>query len=255
MAKPTKRTKPTKSDRQAVLDELRKKQKGAEKRRGFAIAGVVGLVAVLIVAAAAYRPVMNWWDLRKLKDLDLASIGAPASACEKAETEQAEGSGKHEKLSKQITYDHAPPAFGSHWSEPGKAPAPISRKLYTEKDRPELEALVHNLEHGYTILWYDETAAGDAAMMTDIEGIADKFRSDPEDSASKFIAVPWTSDDTDESGSFPSGHIAYTHWSVSGSGGDNQQGVWQYCSEPSGAALEAFMIDYPYSDSPEPSAP
>jgi len=247
--------KPTKSDRQAVLDEMRKKQKGAERRRGLAIAGVVGLLAVLIVAAAAYRPVMNWWDLRKLKDLDLASIGAPASTCQDVETAQAEGSGKHEPPSKQIIYDDAPPAFGSHWSERGQAPVPISRKLYTAKDRPELEALVHNLEHGYTILWYDETAADDSSTMTDIEGIADKFRSDPTDFAHKFIAVPWTAGDAEESGSFPSGHIAFTHWSVSGTSGDKQQGVWQYCSEASGAALETFMSDYPYTDSPEPRAP
>ena len=35
-----------KSDRQAVIDEIRKKQKGADKRRGFAIVGVCALVAV-----------------------------------------------------------------------------------------------------------------------------------------------------------------------------------------------------------------
>jgi hypothetical protein len=31
--------------------------------------------------------------------------------------------------------------------------------------------------------------------------------------------------------------------------------VWQYCSDASGAALETFMADYPYRDSPEPRAP
>jgi hypothetical protein len=247
--------KPTKSDRQAVIDEIRKKEKGAEQRRFRAIAGVAGLVAVLLIAAAAYRPAMDWWDLRKLKGLDLASIGAPASVCEQVETEKAEGSGKHEPLSEQITYDLAPPAFGSHWSDPGQAPVAISRKFYTAEDRPELEALVHNLEHGYTLLWYDETAAEDSSTMTDIQAIADKFHSDPTDFGSKFIAVPWTSGDTEESGSFPSGHVAFTHWSVSGSGDDEQQGVWQYCSEASGAALETFMSDYPYRDSPEPRAP
>ena len=33
-----------------------------------------------------------------------------------------------------------------------------------------------------------------------------------------------------------------------------QQGVWQYCSEFSGEALDAFMKKYPYYDSPEPDA-
>ena len=102
--------KPSKSDRQAVIDEIRKKQKGAEKRRGFAIVGVCALIAVLIVAAAAYRPVRNWWDLRKFKDVDLASIGAPASACGKVETKPAEGSSDHIDRPQQVTYTTAPAA-------------------------------------------------------------------------------------------------------------------------------------------------
>ena len=142
--------KSSKSDRQAVIDEIRKKQKGAEKRRGYAIVGVCLLVAVLIVAAAAYRPVRNWWDLRKFKDVDLASIGAPASACLKVETKPADGTQQHEPTGTQVKYTTAPPAFGSHWNEQNVAPAPFNRKFYTEKDRPELEALVHNLCLLYT---------------------------------------------------------------------------------------------------------
>ncbi len=30
--------------------------------------------------------------------------------------------------------------------------------------------------------------------------------------------------------------------------------MWQYCTDFSGAALEQFMLDYPYLDSPEPDA-
>jgi uncharacterized protein DUF3105 len=250
--------KSSKSDRQAVIDEIRKKQKGAEKRRGFAIVGVCALIAVLIVAAAAYRPVRNWWDLRKFKDVDLASIGAPATACGKVETEKADGNQQHEPSGTQITYDHAPPAFGSHWNEAGVAPAPFNRKFYTEKDRPELEALVHNLEHGYTILWYDQTAADDDGTMNEIEGLSDKFRANSDNLRFKFIAAPWTSEDEKESGKFPDGkHIALSHWSAGGAGETDttkQVGVFQYCSEPSGAALEKFMLDYPYTDSPEPDA-
>ena len=247
-----------KSDRQAVIDELRKKQKGAEKRRGFAIVGVCALVAVLIVAAAAYRPVRNWWDLRKYEDLKLSAIGGPASACDEITTKPAEGSSDHVPQPQQVTYTTAPAAFGQHWNEQGVAPAPFNRKFYTEKDRPELEALVHNLEHGYTILWYDETAADDDEMMNVVEAIADKFRADESNLRFKFIAAPWTSDDEDESGKLPDGqHIALSHWSVGGAGESDatkQVGVFQYCSEPSGAALEKFMLDYPYTDSPEPDA-
>jgi Protein of unknown function (DUF3105) len=250
--------KPTKSDRQAVIDELRKKQKGAERRRGFAIVGVCTVIAVLIVVAAAYRPVKNWWDLRKFKDLNLSSIGAPASVCSDITTKKADGNQQHVPTGTQVTYSTAPPAFGSHWNEQGVAPAPFNRKFYTDKDRPELEALVHNLEHGYTILWYDQSIADDADQLNVIDGIADKFRSDSNNLRYKFIAAPWTAQDEKESGKFPDGmHIAISHWSAGGSGqsdASKQVGVFQYCSQPSGEALKAFMLKYPYTDSPEPDA-
>ncbi len=253
--------KSSKSDRQAVIDEIRKKQKGAEKRRGYAIVGVCSLVALLIVVAAAYRPVKNWWDLRKFNDLDLASIGAPASACDKITTKPATGSSEHVPTNSQVIYESAPPAFGAHWNEQNVAPAPFNIKMYKESDRPELESLVHNLEHGYTILWYDESIADDADELNVIDGIADKFRSDSNNLRLKFIAAPWTSADEKEEGDkgkFPDGmHIAFSHWSAGGSGESDtskQVGVFQYCSQPSGEALKDFMLEYPYTDSPEPNA-
>ncbi|QIG44043.1 DUF3105 domain-containing protein [Nocardioides anomalus] len=248
--------KSSKSDRQAVIDELRRKQKGAERRRGFAIVGVCALVALLIVVAAAYRPVKNWYDLRKFKDIAIDSIGAPASDCRKVETKPADGNQDHKPTGTQITYTTAPPAFGPHWNEANVAPAPFNRKFYTEKDRPELEALVHNLEHGYTILWYDQSIADDSGQLNVIDGIADKFRSDSTNFRYKFIAAPWTADDEKESGKFPDGmHVALSHWSAKGGDSKDQQvGVFQYCSEPSGAALKQFMLDYPYTDAPEPDA-
>jgi hypothetical protein len=71
----------------------------------------------------------------------------------------------------------------------------------------------------------------------------------------KFKAVPWTSKDGE---AFPDGqHVALTHWSAGSEGAEKpgQLGVWQYCSEVSGEALEDFMLEYPYMDSPEPDAP
>jgi hypothetical protein len=240
--------KPAKTDRQAVIEQMRKKQKSAEKCRGYAIVGVCVVIALLIVGAAAYQPVKDWWDLRKFNGLDLAEIGAPASACQTPTTKPADGNQDHVAPGTPIPYTDAPPAFGTHYSEPD----PMQRKLYTADDRPALGTLVHNLEHGYTILWYDETAADDNGMMTDIRAIAKKLAG-TSNMRTKFKAVPWLS--TDENGNaFPKGeHIAFTHWSA---GGDSkkQVGVWQYCSAPSGDALKRFMIQYPYLDSPEPNA-
>jgi hypothetical protein len=242
-----------KNERQAKIDAIRNQQKSAERRRGLMIVGVCAVLALLIIGAAAYTPIKNWWDSRAFADLDIASIGAPASTCGDIETKDATGNSDHRPSSEQIQYDDAPPAFGPHWNEAGVAPASFERKFYSVDDRPELESLVHNLEHGYTILWYDETIADDGEALNVVRALSDKFE-DSDNLRTKFIAAPWTSEDGD---AFPDGqHVAFTHWSIGGDGDPSgeQTGITQYCSEPSGAALESFMEEYPYLDSPEPGA-
>jgi hypothetical protein len=251
-----KTTKSAKSDRQAVIEQMRKKQRGADRTRGLAIVGVCILVAVLIIGAAAYKPIKDWWDGRAFDKLALDEIGAPASSCQDITTKKAAGNQDHVPYPTPVDYKDAPPAFGPHWNEAGVAPAPFARKFYTAEDRPALEALVHNLEHGYTLLWYDKTIADDADAVQELEAIAEKFGGGSDNLRNKFIAVPWTSKDEDGA-TFPDGqHVAITHWSAGGQGETDaakQVGVFQYCSAVSGAALDAFMKKYPYFDSPEPN--
>jgi hypothetical protein len=239
-----------KTERQAKIDAIRKQQKSAEKRRGLMIVGVCAVVALLIVGAAAYGPIKNWWDVRQLRDLDLGTIGAPASVCQEVQEKSATGSGDHVEPGTDIPYEDAPPAFGTHYD----VWADIERKFYTDGDRPDVGELVHNLEHGYTLLWYDDTIADDGQAMDDLRAIASKF-TDDDNLRNKFKIVPWTSDDGD---AFPDGqHLAFTHWSIGGDGevAGDQFGITQYCSEPSGAAVEEFMKEYPYTDSPEAGVP
>ncbi|HSU01646.1 MAG TPA: DUF3105 domain-containing protein [Nocardioides sp.] len=238
-----------KTDRQAVIDSIRSKQSKSENRRGLAIVGVCVLVAVLIVGAAAFKPIKDWYDLRAYSSDSLSDIGAEASSCQEVITKKADGGQDHVDVGTPMSYPDAPPAFGTHWNMWDT----IDRKLYTSSDRPDLGELVHNLEHGYTILWYDETVADDPAQMDDLRGIASKLDSTT-NLRDKFKAVPWTSEDGE---AFPDGqHVALTHWSIGGVGETDpakQVGVWQYCSDVSGAALDQFMEDYPYMDSSEPA--
>src|SRR6476659_8156411 len=67
--------KSAKSDRQAVIEQIRKKQKSADQRRGFMIVGVCAVIALLIVGAAAFKPIQDWWDVRQFKVNNLAAIG------------------------------------------------------------------------------------------------------------------------------------------------------------------------------------
>jgi uncharacterized protein DUF3105 len=244
--------KPAKTDRQAVIDQIRKKQQGSDRRRGLMIVGVCTVIALLIVGAAAFQPIKDWWDVRQFNGKDLSAIGAPASVCQKITTKPANGNQQHVEIGTPIEYTDAPPAFGEHYFEPD----PMQRKLYTSDDRPALGTLVHNLEHGYTILWYDKTIAADDTAMNQLKAIAHKLAG-TSNLRTKFKAVPWTS--ADEGGKrFPSGqHVALTHWSAGGSGVTDvkkQKGIFQYCSDVSGEALSEFMLKYPYTDSPEPGA-
>ncbi|QCX28213.1 DUF3105 domain-containing protein [Nocardioides jishulii] len=238
-----------KTNRQAVIEEIRNSQKAADRRRGGMIVGVSVILGVLIIAAAAWKPVSDAFSQREFKAKELSSIGAKAAdVCQDITTKPADGMMDHETPGTPIPYADAPPAFGTHYD----SWEPMQRKFYGE-DRPELGYLVHNLEHGYTILWYDETIAKDDAKLDVVKGLAAKF--DGDDMRNKFKAAPWTAEDGD---AFPEGqHVALTHWSAGGTGETDtakQVGVWQYCSEPSGEALEDFMNEYPYMDSPEPGA-
>lgn len=244
-----KSTKSEKSERQKVIDDIRRKQKSAEKRQGFVILGICIVAALLIIGLAAYNPIRTWFEQKKHEDEALADIGGPASSCEDIITKDATGQSDHRSTDEQIEYDDAPPAFGPHWNEYGVAPVDIDKRFYSKDSRPELESLVHNLEHGFTILWYDETVADDASSLGEIKAMADKLDYSDTNNRLSFIAAPWTSEDGKD---FPDGmHIALTHWTADQAAGTSE-GVWQYCSEPSGEALDQFMKDYPYYDAPEP---
>ena len=59
-----KTTKNDKTERQALVGRLMAQQKAGERARGYRIIGVGVVVALLIIGAAAYRPVKDWWDQR-----------------------------------------------------------------------------------------------------------------------------------------------------------------------------------------------
>jgi len=85
------------------------------------------------------------------------------------------------------TYNSDPPTSGPHYAEEAQAG-------FYETNIYEYPAgyLVHNLEHGYIIFWYncgllDEAACGD--LKSEIESIMDEFNN------VKVIAYPWDSID------------------------------------------------------------
>jgi hypothetical protein len=241
-------SKPKSSSRREAVAQIQARQKAAERRRTL-LAVAPALVLAVVIGVVVYLQVR---DDAVRSNTDLAELGAPAAeVCNDVVTETAEGQNDHRDEGTPIDYGQSPPAMGPHWGQ--FLVAGQIRKFWTQDDRPPVERLVHSLEHGWTIVWYDDTIADDDATMDELRAIADEYSgTNPED---KVMVAPWTEED---GGAFPDdSHIALTHWSMGGTNGNPEGpvGVWQYCSEVSGEAVDQFVVDYPYSDAPEPGAP
>lgn len=231
--------------RRAVAEQMRREQARKERRRSVLILGGCIVVVLGLLGSAVFVYVQDRQEEKKAAGAPLAELGVAASAagCDDVKKETATGNNDHVAPGTRIPYAEAPPSSGAHWGN--FLQGSEIRSFYTRTDRPEVERLVHSLEHGHTILWYDDTVKAGSDAYDDVRAIAGKFDGETD----KFIAAPWEPTD---GGSFPSGkHVALTHWT----GPKDQQGVKQYCAAPSGAVVKQFMKDFPARDTPEPDAP
>jgi hypothetical protein len=230
-------------NRRAIAEQLRREQARKERQRSLLILGACVLVVLGLLAAAVIPYVKSERDKKQAAATPISELGvsASAAACDPVQKKKANGNNDHIAPGTKIPYPDAPPAFGPHWGN--FLQGSEIRTFYSPQDRPPLERLVHSLEHGHTILWYDDTVKAGTKAYKDIQAMGEKLGTD-----SYFMAAPWLPNDGKP---FPSGkHIALTHWT----GPQDQQGVTQYCGAPSGAVVEKFITDYPATDAPEPGA-
>jgi len=147
----------------------------------------------------------------------------------------------HVQNGTQVTYPTAPPAAGVHWAVPLRRSD--YRTFYSPQDRPAKEQLVHSLEHGFTIVWYDETLATDSGAVAELQRLAGRLTV-----LNGILVVPWKSTDGAD---FPDGaHLALTHWT----GPRDQKAVHQYCTGVSTKAVADFAKRYTSLNAPEPGA-
>ncbi|GAA1839774.1 DUF3105 domain-containing protein [Microlunatus capsulatus] len=230
-------------DRLASFEAARK----AEQRRR--TIGLFAICGVLALALLAY-PVYLFVDDYKARNATITDFGPAASAagCDPAASNPATGNQEHVAEGTKVTYDRFPPDSGPHYA----TPAPFTKHFYSTADRPQVETLVHNLEHGYTVVWYRAEAPQD--QVDTLSDIAKTFGSDDYDPADKFIAAPWSEAD---GGPFPDGKdVVLTRWTADPANPADttkQQGVRQACGQVSGAAIADFMTQYPVVNSPEPN--
>ena len=242
MAKSTKKpVKRPETARREKLEALRREQQRKERRRTILFVGIAVVVALGLIAAAAVPLVRDWLDDPNRRDWADFGVAASAASCDAETEEAASGTSDHRQDGERVDYASAPPTSGPHY----QVPAPFSRKFYAPDDSPEIERLVHNLEHGYTILWYDPAVLDEQEQT--LQDLATKVTESDEvreQVAGKFVVAPW---DT-ERGDFPDGRsFALTHWGA-------EQGFRQFCGELSGEAVRDFVTAHPFSDSPEPNA-
>jgi hypothetical protein len=241
-------------DRRELVEQLRREAKAKERRRTLSVVAACLVVAAVIIGLAVYQVVKEDREAEQVRKAPLAEFGVSAAKASCDDIKEEDASGVNEHLDGQkVFYKTTPPSFGPHWSNPvGQLAGEGGVHMFTKESRPEVERLVHNLEHGWTIVWYSEQAAKDAATMEALEDLAAKLDADGQDPEANVIIAPWTSDDI---GSFPKGKtIVLTHWSVHGKWDQSEApsfGVTQACGDFSGAVLADFMEKYPYDDAPE----
>ncbi len=227
-------------DRRAKVEAMRKAEQARERRKSMIFVVIAVLVGIGLIAAVAIPSYLKSQDDPKNKSLSSFGVSAGAASCSKVETNDAgDNVGKHVADGTVEKYDTVPPSFGPHWAQP----AYPAREFYTARDRPEMEQLVHNLEHGYTIVWYDSTIKGE--QLDALKDIATRARTeDAVGPTGKFIVSAWDN----AYGKLPSGkHLGISHWGA-------DAGHIQLCGKVSGAAVQSFIDDYPAADSPEPNA-
>ena len=224
-------------DRKARLAEIQKQQKAKERRvvGGIIIGCVVLLVALGGVVAFAIH------DARA-KQLPNLGVSLASASCGKVIDDGQGGSQDHvgpgtsTPDETSVKYDTVPPSHGPHFVQPDVS----GRDFYTASDRPVLETLVHNLEHGYTILWYDGTKVKDTALLRDVATQGDKLSQ----SNGKFKVVEWDP----SRGAFPADKpYALSHWA-------KDAGHRQLCGDLSGQVIIDFVKKYPKDDTQEPGA-
>lgn len=237
-------------DRAARLAEIQRAQKSRERRTVVIIAAACTALVVLLGGVITYAVV----DGRSKTPANaILAVGVPTSAasCDPVTTDKAVGNSDHvgpgtsQASMTRVDYTTVPPSSGPHFVQPDIS----GRGYYTPDDTPAVETLVHNLEHGYTVLWYAPSEVDRAAELKQIAEMGAKLAP----SEGKFIVAPW--DET--RGKLPDGKkFALSHWSATidqSSGAVKEQaGHRQLCGDLSGEVVSAFVTSYPKTSAPEP---
>jgi hypothetical protein len=195
-------------DRRARLEELRRQQKAAERRKNFLFVGSAIAVALILIGAAVIPAYLH--DQANQRKAKTGYQAAPSAA------EKAAGClGVHnDPISSAAIHVSAPIDYSKEKygdTNGGTAPIPPSNgrhnpvslgdqvRFYPLSDKPRPERAVHNLEHGYIVIWYDSKLPAD--QVAHLQALAGQG------SLSRLLVVGWWQSD------LPAGkHVVLTSW-------------------------------------------
>jgi Protein of unknown function (DUF3105) len=238
--------KPPPRTRRDRVEELRREQQAAQRRKNAVFLTVAVVIAIGLVLAAVLPTYYKHKNDLTRKAIQALGVSTSAASCDAVTNDPAAQSGVHvgpgtnQPNVTRVKYADVPPSWGEHFV----SPVYPNHAFYTVADGHQVEEFVHNLEHGYTVLWYDRSISGKDLDV--LKAVATKARElQQAGPTGKFLAVPW-----DPSyGAFPAGKkYALSHWS------GNKMGHRELCGGLSGSVVESFMKQFPYSDAPEPNA-
>ncbi|WP_238161722.1 DUF3105 domain-containing protein [Kribbella antibiotica] len=220
---------------------MQRDQAKSDRNRTVLIVIASIVVGLAIIAYPAIKLIQD--SQTKGQAVNEFGVAASAASCDTPTDDKAGGTQDHKPDGTVIMYDQSPPSSGPHY----QTWAPFGKKFYTLSDRPAISNLVHNLEHGYTILWYRDTLPKE--QIDQIEQISKGKL--PDAALGKFIAAPFKAD---EGKPWPDGkNLAFAHWSGNKAGTTEAQAHRQFCGSVSGEALKNFMEKYPATDAQEPN--
>jgi hypothetical protein len=211
---------------------------GVDPRKRRLVHRVTGALIVVLVLGTGAAALIRNASGASTKDPSTFGVPLAAAGCQPVITDKIfdagvrVGPGTSSPDVTRVDYATTPPSSGRTFAMPVFPNLPF----YANSDVPQVEQLVLNLQHGYTILWYDPTLSTDEQAQLD--ALANRMRADDP----KIIAAPW--DIT--RGRFAGGAmIAMSHWGT-------DAGYRQLCAKVSGEAVQAFVTAHPTSQSPDP---
>jgi hypothetical protein len=163
-----------KQRRRLAEEKKRSEMKRAQRRRNL----ITTIIAIVVAAGVVWLVLADTSGPKNNKVGDLANGVSPDEAGSGEVQEAPELEAKHiDPGDEHEDYNTNPPTSGAHFAQPL---APIDTGFYSSPVEPE--KVLHNLEHGQIVIWYNPDAPEDT--ISDIEKVT-------EQQPDATVAVPW----------------------------------------------------------------